>query len=142
MDLFKYSKLGFIVKIIASILAISLLPLMFFDGFFDENVEAGSKGWNLIVGVCYIVFAIVTIISASKEKNNKQPLYGCLTQTFFGLFFLWSLFWCVMSFVAIESAMSYWSGSALINIFVSFVSIRELFIKKIYSKSNPTYFTQ
>ena len=63
MDLLKYTKFGFYIKLVSSILAVLFFPLMFFSGFFDNEVANSDKGWNFIAGF---------FLSDIRYNNNNQ----------------------------------------------------------------------
>jgi hypothetical protein len=54
------------------------IPLAIYDGFWAEKVDADSKGWNLVMALWHIIFGVIILVSAVREKKNVQPMKGCL----------------------------------------------------------------
>ncbi|MDR2040731.1 MAG: hypothetical protein LBP98_00225 [Tannerella sp.] len=80
MNLFKYSKQGACINLIAALFAFMWIPPTIDDGFRAGRLDAASKGASLMMAGFYILFGVIALTGAISviSMNLKTALIsGC-----------------------------------------------------------------
>ena len=111
---------------------------MILDGYFGQNVNESSKGWNLVLFILLSISGFLLVISGLKELQNMAPLKYVKIIWFFAI--LISLFEAFVSiFRLIEAAnRNTYDVAGAFFIVVLIVLLRECWIKKIYTNRLKT----
>ncbi len=132
--MFKYSSKWAYIKFFASTVCFIWLIVMIVDGFFGQDVNASSKGWNLVLFILLGISGVLLLCSGLKELKNERPLKKVrIVWLFTILVALYETFVSVFRLIEADNR-NLFDAIGVLFIVVFIVLIRELGIKKLYNK--------
>ncbi len=136
--LLKYSITGYYFKIITIFSVILTILTMVVTNKSKYNVEA--RGWTIIWLTIFLIYTILTFISAVREKKHLKPNKNFFINLFNSISFLFSLIFSLMSLSVFINSLplkvNYTQFILFILITIIMInSLREVFINRIYKNT-------
>ena len=132
--MFKYSSKWAYIKFFASAICFIWLIVMIVDGYFGQNVNVSSKGWNFVLFILLGISGALLIWSGLKELKNEAPLQKVkIVWLFTILIAFYETFVSVFRLVEADNR-NLFDAIGVLFVIVFIVLIRELWILRLYNK--------
>jgi len=131
--MFKYSSKWAYVKFFSSAICFIWLIVMVVDGYFGQNVNLSSRGWNLVLFVLLGISGVLLVRSGLKELKNAAPLQNVkIVWLITILIALYETFVSVFRLIEADNR-NLFDVIGVFFVVVIIVLIREWWIKRIYN---------